>query len=477
MASENDIYDAAHALNLTFGEMTINDYVAVAAKARRTLGEVVVAEEMRRTGMSEEETLLAVKRAFTHNNKALDIGLSDGNSYLLGTVGNDLASMHSTSRRLLGDAFLDDAVRYTLGSQVGNHEIGLEPCAGTGDSCGYTGLARALLEHVADEKKALRAIALMVKIGTLFRVGKTTTGCNMEGFGAAAAATAAAVAEIEGGSPAQCAQALSLAVSPTVAVPCVPRISVPGLCATHIAGAILIGTLSARLAVHTSMPVTVDADSMIAMAAAVHPVSAQYVVPVTVDYMRPFFKRNDKVERFVAPAVRDGEEQHAAVMRDRVREEVKKLAVRSNPITKPFGVAVVGGSSQAVGSPTNMGRIAHVLSKGEIKKITIELYPELFSRRGTNVPGILMGAVLGATTKDVQAYRTVMETIIQSAIAIEVKELAVPQIQKITMTTTEGTFFVDTRNRGGGRIHLVDATPSLQAACDAAKELGIEVVE
>lgn len=479
MIWENDILNAVKECGAKFGEMTINEYVAVAEKAGVTLGEVVTLEEMQRTGKSEDETLAAVKAAFAHNNRALDIGLSDGVSYLLGTVGNDLTAMHDRKKRLISDAFLDDAVRYTLGSQVGNHEIGLEPCAGTGDSCGYTGLARALIEHVQDEKKALRAIALMVKIGTLFRVGKTTTGCNMEGFGAAAAATAASVAEVEGGTPTQCAQALALAISPTVAVPCVPRISVPGLCATHIAGAILIGTLSARLAVQTSMPVTVDADSMIAMAAAVHPVSAQYVVPVTVDYMRPFFKRNDKVERFVAPSVRDGEEEHAEIMRKRVKEEVKKLAVRSNSISKPFGVAVVGGSSQAVGSPTNMGRIAHELikGKGEIKKITIELYPELFSRRGTNVPGVLMGAVLGATTKDVEAYRSIMEKIIQGSIEIEVKELAVPQIQKITIETTEGTFFVDTRNRGGGRINLVNATPSLEAALKAAEQLGIEAVE
>ena len=183
MALENDILSAVKDLGLKFGEMTINDYVATAEKAGTTMGNVVVVEEMQRTGKTEAETLAAVKAAFDHNNRALDIGLSDGNSYLLGTVGNDLTAIKKSGKSLLGEAFLDDAVIYTLGSQVGNHEIGLEPCAGTGDSCGYTGLARALLEHVPDEAKALRAIALMVKIGTLFRVGKTTTGCNMEGFG------------------------------------------------------------------------------------------------------------------------------------------------------------------------------------------------------------------------------------------------------------------------------------------------------
>ncbi len=471
------ILSSLKALGLKFGELTINDYVAVAEKAGVSLGEVVVCEEMSRTGMDEDAVLEAVKQAFSHNNKALDMGLDTGVSYLLGTVGSDLARMHRENRHLFEDSFLDDAVRYTLASQVGNHEIGLEPCAGTGDSCGYTGLARALLEQVQDQRKALLAIALLLKIGTLFRVGKTTTGCNMEGFGAASAATAAAVAQVEGGSPSQCAKALALALSPTIAVPCVPRISVPGLCAAHIAGAILIGTLAARLAVRTSLPLAADADSMIAMASAVHPLSAQYVTPVTVDYMRPFFKRNEKVELFVAPEIRTGEEAHSETMRTRVRREVKKLALRANPLSKPFGMAVVGGSSQAVGSPTNMGRIAHELVQGEIKKISIELYPELFSRRGTNVPGILMGAVLGADTKDVHAYRSIMEEIIQKGIVVEVREKAIPQIQKISIETTEGSFFVDARNRGGARIHLVDASPSLDAALAAAKKLEIEVVE
>ena len=134
MIVKGDILNAANTLGLRFGEMTINDYVAVAEKAGVTLGQVVVAEEMHRVGLSEEGTRTSVNTTFAHNYRVLDIGLSDGKSYLLGTVGNDLVTMRIANRRLMDDAFLDDAVRYTLGSQVGNHEVGLEPCAGTGDS-------------------------------------------------------------------------------------------------------------------------------------------------------------------------------------------------------------------------------------------------------------------------------------------------------------------------------------------------------
>ena len=59
-----------------------------------------------------------------------------------------------------------------------------------------------------------------------------------------------------------------------------------------------------------------------------------------------------------------------------------------------------------MGSPTSMGRIAHELYEGEIKKISIGLTSDLFARRAINVPGILMWAVLGASTRGIKAYHT-----------------------------------------------------------------------
>ena len=52
------------------------------------------------------------------------------------------------------------------------------------------------------------------------------------------------------------------------------------------------------------------------------------------------------------------------------------------------------------------------------------------------------------------------------------------QIQKVTLTTDKGTTVqVDTLNRGGGRLVLRNAVPSLEKAQEAAKKLGIVVVE
>lgn len=104
---------------------------------------------------------------------------------------------------------------------------------------------------------------------------------------------------------------------------------------------------------HTSIPSTVPVDVMIAMAAQCHLASAKHVVPVTIEYMEPFFKHDERVEAYIDPAVREAEKLRQEELIVRAAAESRELARRANPITKPFAEAVVGGSSQGVGSPTN----------------------------------------------------------------------------------------------------------------------------
>jgi L-serine dehydratase len=378
---------------------------------------------------------------------------------------------------LIGDRFIDNAVIYTLAAEVGNHQMGLQPCAGTGDSCVTAGLMKVLLETKLSRQRIGEIAALIVKIGVLFKEGKKTTGCNMEGFGAGAACTAAALTEMRGGSPRDVARAMVLALSPTIGVPCTPRVIVSGLCATHIGGAVLIGNLASNLALKTALRVDVDIDVMMAMAASVHAHAAPVITEINLDYMRPYFKKEREVEKFVALEVREEETAKSARVLAEAREEMRKLAETANPLISPFGEAVVGGSSIAVGSPTNMGRIAHELYEGEIKKISIGLTPDLFARRAINVPGILMGAVLGASTKDIQAYHRVLKEVAKKGIEVQIYHIPEPEVQKIAIEATKINAGVDSLNRGGGRIKLVDARPSLEMAIQAAERLGIKLAQ
>ena len=65
---------------------------------------------------------------YEHNLKAVEIGVTEGNSFLLGTVPSQLREMGPGT--IFGDILLDKALMYTVGAEVGNHCIGVRPCAG-----------------------------------------------------------------------------------------------------------------------------------------------------------------------------------------------------------------------------------------------------------------------------------------------------------------------------------------------------------
>lgn len=469
------IIEIARELSFDYGHMTLGECICVAEKSGACVGEIVLQEAQDTTMKTREEVIQCMEDAFEHNLCAAEIGTETGNSFLLGTVGQDLTGTPAIP--IAGDSFVDKIVSYTLAAQVGNHIIGLCPCAGTGDSCPYTGFVKAMKEEYTDANKIARAMAVILKIGGIFRVGKRTTGCNMEGFGAGAAATAAAFVELQDGMPAQMEKAIVLALSPTISVPCTPRVLVPGLCATHIGGGVLIARLASQLALHTSIPSTVPVDVMIAMAAQCHLASAQHVVPVTIEYMEPFFKHDERVDSYVDNVILEEEKKRQEALIRKAADEIRDLARRANPITKPFGEAVVGGSSQGVGSPTNCARIAHFLAKGEIKKVKIELYSELFARRAINVPGILMAAVDGAGTSDAKSYKASLDHVKRRGIEVEILEVEENSVQRITVEATEESGMVDSLNRGGARLVLRKASPSIEQARLIAEELGIVLIE
>jgi len=455
--------------------LTLSEIAEIADKNDVRFVDVILAETEIQTGNSKEEILEKVLKEFEHNLHAVEIGLTTGSSLLLGTTASQLNNIEGP--KLFKDEFVDRALVNTIAAQTGNHSLGLNPCAGTGDSCPYTGFIKAMIDTGYEKVKVAEVASILLKVGSMFRVGKVTTGCNMEGFGAGAAAVAAATVELYGGSPKDTERAMVMAISPTIAVPCTPRVMVPALCATHIGGAILVGTMSAGLAVRTDIEVNVPIDVMLAMATEVHPISGKTIVPTVVEFMQPFFKTKEPVEKLIEQSIKDEEKDKIEHTLVKAKEIAKRLAKGASPITSTLGEAVVGGSSQAVGSPTNTGRIAHFLTKGKIKKVKIELYPELFARRGINIPGVLMGAVYGSSTSDGKMYKEVMNLVEKENIEVEIVKDEEYQVQRVTIFTDEGTYMVDALNRGGGRLVLRDASPSRQDAVDIANKLGIVLID
>ncbi len=454
---------------------TMGELIRTAENQGAALSHIVCAQAMAQEKLAYKDLLQTVMDAFTHNFSACELGLTTGKSFLLGSVASDVARENRNGAALIQDELVNRAMTYTLATEVGNHEIGLRPCAGTGDSCPYTGLIRALQEHPYPWESVALATALILKIGSIFRSGKETTGCNMEGLGAGAAVTAAVLTELRGGSPAQVGKAMVLALSPTIAVPCTPRVMVPGLCALHISGAILLGNQAANLVLKTTLPLPVDVDVMLAMAARIHKDAAPAITPINIRYLRPFFEKNAEVEKLVAPEILARESREREEVLEEARAEVRRMVSQSAPLTRTLGSVVFGGSSMAVGSPTNMGRIAHQLVKGKITGVRIELTMDLFSRRAINVPGILMGALYGASTEDIESYRKVVADVLRKKLPVELTQVQEPEVQRIWLQGEAGNAMVDSRNRGGGRLAIVDALPSREEALAAAKRLDIVV--
>ena len=249
------------------------------------------------------------------------------------------------------------------------------------------------------------------------------------------------------------------------------------MCASHISGAILIGNQAANLILKTSLPVDIDVDVMIAMAAKIHVEAAPVITAINLEYLEPYFQKKTQVEELINEDIRKLEKDSAEKIKKQARAEVRKLISSSRPLTQVFGDVVVGGSSIAVGSPTNMARICHAMISGEIKKIEIDLTADLFSRRAINVQAILMSALYGARTGDAELYHKVFELPEINNIEVKINKVDIPQVQRIRIQTTETSAMVDAKNRGGGRVAIVDAKPSLQEALGAAARLGIEVVD
>ena len=452
---------------------TLGELVALGEELKLPLSQIVVGEAMVREGKGYDQILDECFGAFEHNLKALEQALTNGNSFVLGTVASDLARQGKGV--LIDDVLIDRALVYTLAAEVGNHEIGLRPCAGTGDSCPYTGLLKALIETGVEPERVRLTSALILKVGSIFRAGKVTTGCNMEGYGAGSAATAAALTDLRGGTAAQVAKAMVIAISPTLGVPCTPRVITRGLCSTHIGSAILGGNLAANLILKTTLPVDIDIDVMIAMAARIHREAAPSITTVNVKYMKPYFKKREQVEALLEPGLADRDAAAGNMVLGESREEMRRMMSTSRPLTQTLGEVVVGGSSIAVGSPTNMARIAHALKRGKISKIEIELTKDLYSRRSINVPAILMGAVFGSHTSDGEMYAKVMDTPEVRAIDVSLKEVDEPEVQRIRIVADERSAWIDARNRGGARVAIVEAQPSRGEAIEAARALGIQV--
>ena len=74
-------------------------------------------------------------------------------------------------------------------------------------------------------------------------------------------------------------------------------------------------------------------------------------------------------------------------------------------------------------------------------------------------------------------YKKVFELPEIKEIDVHINRIDTPEVQRIRIETTGQSAMLDARNRGGGRVAIIDAEPSMEQALQAAEKLGIEITD
>ena len=110
--------EAAKANGFNPKALTLGETIDLAEELGVSVGDVALEEARYRSGLSMDEALDAVEGAFQHNLRALEIGLTNGGSFLFDRCAAELAE-NDFARKLFDDQFINKAGRSDRKSHCG----------------------------------------------------------------------------------------------------------------------------------------------------------------------------------------------------------------------------------------------------------------------------------------------------------------------------------------------------------------------
>jgi len=220
---------------------TVAELVALARQHGKTIGEVVLEQEVQAGGRTREEVFSNMEKSLLVMEQAVEKGMNEVVLSRSGLTGGDARRLREYAQRgrSLCQGVVLDAVNYALATSEVNASMGLIVATPTAGSSGVLpGSILAAGRHLGSGREQM-VYALFNAGGIGFVIANNATisgaagGCQAE-IGAAAAMAASAVAELAGGSAEQCAHAAAIAlknllglvcdpVAGLVEVPCVKR--------------------------------------------------------------------------------------------------------------------------------------------------------------------------------------------------------------------------------------------------------------
>ncbi|MEG6522955.1 L-serine ammonia-lyase, iron-sulfur-dependent, subunit alpha [Desulfotomaculum sp. 1211_IL3151] len=241
---------------------TVAELVHIAQEQGKSIGEIVIEQEVQATGRPVEEVFATMKKSLQVMQAAVEKGINEEIVSRSGITGGDAKRLgeYAKSGQGLSQGVVLDAVNYALATSEVNASMGLIVATPTAGSSGVLpGCLLATGKHLGSSQRELvEALFNAGGIGYVIANNATISGaaggCQAE-IGAAAAMAASAIVQLAGGTPEQCAHGAAMAlknllglacdpVAGLVEVPCVKRNSMGAAVAMVAADMALAGIKS-----------------------------------------------------------------------------------------------------------------------------------------------------------------------------------------------------------------------------------------
>lgn len=239
----------------------VKDLVGIAESQNKLISEIMIEQEMLISGRSREEILAQMERNLTVMEEAVERGLR-GVTSVTGLTGGDavlLQNYLAKGNALSGDLLLD-AVSKAVATNEVNAAMGTICATPTAGSAGVVpGTLFAVKNKLNPTREQMIRFlftsgAFGFVVANNASISGAAGGCQAE-VGSASAMAAAAIVEMAGGTPAQCAEAFAITlknmlglvcdpVAGLVEVPCVKRNAMGASNAVVAADMALAGVVS-----------------------------------------------------------------------------------------------------------------------------------------------------------------------------------------------------------------------------------------
>lgn len=218
----------------------VAELVHLAESQNKKISEIMIEQEMKVLQLSREEIIAKMERNLVVMEKAIERGLEGVKSHS-GLTGGDavLLQKYIASGKSLSGALLLDAVSKSVATNEVNAAMGTICATPTAGSAGVVpGTLYAIREKLNPTREQMVAFlftsgAFGFVVANNASISGAAGGCQAE-VGSASGMAAAAIVEMAGGTPAQCAEAMAITlknmlglvcdpVAGLVEVPCVKR--------------------------------------------------------------------------------------------------------------------------------------------------------------------------------------------------------------------------------------------------------------